>query len=282
MEIKKRWRKVSSSEYQAAEEYLKAREKFCVAACARFLLKMNKREHVWYLPGSGGVLSSLLIHNRNSLFPVFGVNSVIPCPGFLRRFLVKIPIHLIQGLRKDAETLESLMESQGYFAAERIDYELMSLDTTPRAEALRAGPAGLVLRSPLAGDKERLFTLHSAYEQEEVLPKNAVFNPVSCRYNLERILTSECVLVAELDGQIVGKINTNAESYTRYQVGGVYVRPEFRSLGIASRMIAVFSADLLAQGKGLSLFSKKNNKAAKKAYLKAGFSFLSDYRISYF
>ena len=281
MEIKRHWRKVSNNEYQAAETYLKAREKFCVAACARFLLKKNKREHVWYLAGSEG-LSSLLINNRNSLFPVFGVNPVIPCPGFLKRFLIKVPIHLIQGLRKDAETLESLMEGQGYFAAERIDYELMSLDTAPRVEALKAGPAGLVLRSPLAGDKECLFVLHSAYEQEEVLPKNAVFNPASCRYNLERILSSEKILVAELDGQLVGKLNTNAESFTRYQIGGVYVRPECRGLGIATRMIAVFSSDLLTLGKGISLFSKTHNKAARKAYIKAGFAVSADYRISYF
>ena len=279
------WRKVSGDERQAAEAFLKAREKFCVAACARFIAagtKAGKREHVWYLCDSGGGLSSLLINSRNSLFPVFGTNSAIPCPGFLKRFLLKVPIHLVQGFLKDVETLELLMEDRGYFAAERIDYDLMGLDTAPRTDAFKEGPSGLVIRAPLAGDKVRLFKLHSAYEKEEVLPKNAVFNPAYCRYSLERILSSKRVLVAELDGQVVGKINTNAVSFTSYQIGGVYVCPEFRSLGIATRMIAVFSADLLAQGKGIVLFCKKHNKAAQKAYLKAGFSVFSDYRISYF
>ena len=277
-----KWRKVSNNEYQAAQAFLKAREKLCVTACARFLSKSRKHEHTWFLSSPNGELSSLLIHSRNSLFPVLGDNSRIPGPAFLRRFLVKIPISSVQGQKQDAETLEILMEDEGYYAKERIDYDLMSLDTAPRAEALRAGPEGLVLRSFLPGDKEQLFSIQSAYEKEEVLPKNAVFNPASCRYNLERILSSERLLVAELNGQIVGKINTNAESFSRYQIGGVFIRPEFRCLGIAARMIAVFSADLLAKGKGISLFSKKNNKAAQKAYLKAGFSVLSDYRISYF
>jgi len=39
----------------------------------------------------------------------------------LNRFFGKVPIHAIQGLRQDVELLESLMESQGYFASERID-----------------------------------------------------------------------------------------------------------------------------------------------------------------
>ena len=287
-----RWQKVPQDKYQAAEVYLKAWEKFCVGACARFLqankaskqslASQSKRDHVWYIADPEGGVSSLLIHSYHSLFPVFGENSAIPGPGFLKRFLIKAPIHLVQGLREDVETLEILMEDLGYFAKERIDYELMSLDTAHGAGALGAGPAGLVLRSPLPGDKERLFALHSAYEKEEVLPQKAVFNPVSCRYNLERILSSEKVLVAELDGQLVGKLNTNAESFTRYQIGGVYVRPDCRGLGIAAKMVAVFSADLLTLGKGITLFSKMHNKAAKKVYLKAGFAVLADYRISYF
>jgi ribosomal protein S18 acetylase RimI-like enzyme len=213
---------------------------------------------------------------------VFDKNPQVPGPRFLNRFLGKIHIHAIQGIREDTEILEIRMEDQGYFAAERIDYELMSFDGAPRSEALRSGPADLILREPVPDDKECIFTLQAAYEQEEVVSGSAVFDPAVCRFNLEHILSTERVLVAELAGQVVGKINTSAESFTRYQIGGVYVRPDCRGLGIAAKMTAVFVQGLAAQGKGVTLFVKTRNIAARTVYRKTGFAALADYRISYY
>ena len=282
-----KWRKVPADERCKAEAFLMEREKFCVAACARFLHIDENRGHVWRLGGRECEISSLLIHCRRILFPVFNENSAITGPRFLNRFLGKMHVHAVQGLRRDAELLETLMEDQGYFAAERIDYHLMSLDADLGHDAdinknRKSGPAGLVLRKPVPGDEESLYSLQAAYEQEEVIPGNSAFNPASCRLSLNRILSSEQVLVAELDGQVVGKINTSAESFTRYQIGGVYVRPDCRGIGIGVKMTEVFCESLLAQGKGITLFVKKRNAAAASIYRKAGFSVLADYRISYF
>jgi ribosomal protein S18 acetylase RimI-like enzyme len=281
-----RWRKTPKAELYKAEAFLREREKLCVAASARFLTIGESRGHVWRLSDRDGGITSLLLHCRNSLFPVFGGDtggdSRIPGPRFLSRFLGKAHVHAIQGLREDAGLLETMMRDQGYFAAERIDYDLMGLDAAPRPEALKAGPAGLLLRRPLPGDGEQLFGLQAAYEQEEVLPGNAAFDPAVCRFNLERILSSEQILVAELGGRVIGKINTSAESFTRYQIGGVYVRPDCRGLGVGAKMTAVFARALLASGRGVTLFVKKRNAAAKAVYRKAGFAALADYRISYY
>ena len=277
-----RWRKIPRDERNEAETFLRDREQYCVSASARFLGMNDRRDYVWYMPGPEGEISALLLHTRHSLFPVFDKNKNIPRLRFLKRFPVRVPIHALQGLKEDTEILEAHMEEQGYYADERIDYALMSLDDEPNPQALKAGPQGLLLRRPAAGDEESLFALQSAYEQEEVLPRKAVFNPAVCRLNLENILSSEHTLVAELDKQVVGKINTSAESFTRYQIGGVYVRPDCRGLGIAARMTAFFVQDLLAQGKGITLFVKKQNNAALKVYRKTGFVILADYRISYF
>lgn len=276
------WHKVSVKERDAAETFLKGREKYCVYAYARFLKMKGRHDFLWYMPGSEGGISALLLHSRQSLFPVFDKNKNICAPRFLKRFLGKAPIHALQGLREDAETLEALMEDQGYHPAERIEYELMGLDGEPKTEAFNAGPGGLVLRQPAAMDEEALFALQAAYEQEEVLPKNAVFNPAACRINLEHILSSEHTLVAELNNQVVGKINTSAESFSRFQIGGVYVRPDYRGLGIAAKMTAFFIRNLLALGKGITLFVKKHNTAALKVYRKTGFVIMADYRISYY
>jgi len=277
-----RWRKLPRDQHCRAETFLREREKFCVSASSRFLKLREARGHVWYFPNREGEISALLLYNRHSLFPVFNNTPGITAPRFLNRVLGKVPIHALQGLRQDAERLEVLMEAQGYFANERIDYELMSLDGQPRPEAFRAGPANLILRPSVPGDKVPLIGLQAAYEQEEVLPGNAVFNPAVSLLNLEHILKEERVYVAEMDGQVVGKINTSAESFTRYQIGGVYVRPDCRGLGIAAKMTAVFAQSLLALGRGITLFVKRRNAAARAVYRKAGFSVLSNYRITYY
>lgn len=277
-----KWKKIPREEYYRAETFLREREKLCVTASARFLRLRENRGHVWRLEGPTSEIFSLLIHSRRTLFPVFNKNHLIAGPRFLNRFLGKIPIHAVQGIREDAELLETLMEDQGYFAADRIDYYLMSLDSMHSGSIRMPEVPGLVLRLPAAADEEQLFRLQAAYEQEEVIPKNSNFNPAACRLNLKKILSEERVLVAELDGQVVGKINSSAESFTRYQIGGVYVRPDCRGRGIGAKMTAEFSQTLLGGGKGLTLFVKKRNAAAVKIYRKAGFSILADYRISYY
>ena len=283
-----RWRKVPKDEYYKAEAFLRKREKYCVTASARFLKINESRGHVWYLGNPGGEINALLLHCGHSLFPVFDKNSSVPGPTFLSRFLGKVHIHAIQGLREDAELLESLMQGQSYFAAERINYELMSLDApqlcceASRPEKFNTDPAGLVLRSPKNEDTESLVALQAAYEQEEVLPEHAVFNAAASRVNLERILMSERVLVAEINGQVIGKINTSAESFSRYQIGGVYIRPDCRGHGIGTKMTAAFVQSLLSERKGITLFVKKRNAAAIAVYRKAGFRILADYRISYY
>ena len=280
-----KWRRIHEEEYDKAEAFLAEREKLCVAACARFLNIKTSRGHVWYLGESEDEIKALLLHSHRTLFPVFDDNQRITGPRFLNRFLGKAKIHAVQGLRHDAELLETLMENQGYFAAERMDYYLMSLDAPPIPAAFRdikKSPAGLVLRKPVPGDEDSLFILQSAYEKEEVIPVNSTFDPAYCRLNLRRIISSEQIIVAELDGQVVGKINTSAESFTRFQIGGVYVRPDYRGLGIGLKMTLSLSESLLARGKGLTLFVKKRNTAAAKVYRKAGFGIFADYRISYY
>ena len=277
-----RWHKIPQDELPRTELYLRARERFCVSASARFLRMNENHDHAWYLNSCENKISAFLLHSKRSLFPVFDTDVEVPCPRFLSRFLIKIPIHAIQGLKQDTDRLEVLMKKQGYFAKEQIDYYLMGIDRTPGIEALGAGPLNLILRLPAKGDGEHLFELQAAYEQEEVIPKSGKFNPAACRYNLNRILSNEHILVAELNGEVVGKINTSAESFTRYQVGGVYVRPDYRGLGIGTKMTSVFVQSLLIPGKGITLFVKKCNTTAVAVYRKAGFSIQGDYRICYF
>jgi predicted GNAT family acetyltransferase len=165
---------------------------------------------------------------------------------------------------------------------DRIDYDLMTLDKQPFHECFCRGPSDLVLRMPAQDDADELYRLQAAYEEEEVIPRGGSFYPAACRKTLEKLLKSDQILIACLGKKIVGKININAVSFTRCQIGGVYVRPEYRGLGIAVKMSAVFLKKLTAEGRGITLFVKKRNSAARKVYLRLGFEIRGDYRISYY
>jgi ribosomal protein S18 acetylase RimI-like enzyme len=279
-----RWRSVKRGDLPLAERFLKDREPCCVAACSRFLHRPGASDHLWLLRGtqSGGGedIAALLMFSRRSLFPVLAGTGEITPPPFMASLFRRVSVHSIQGLRKDVAPLEALAAASGVRAAEGIDYDLMTLDREP--SGLDRGPPEILLRRPGFEDTEDLYRLQSAYEQEEVLPRGAVFSPLSCRNSLKHILNREHILVAELGGRMVGKINTSAASFARYQIGGVYVEPDYRGMGIACRMAAVFARDLIREGRRLSLFVKKRNAAARAVYRRIGFEAVDDYRICYY
>ncbi|MDR0589851.1 MAG: GNAT family N-acetyltransferase, partial [Spirochaetaceae bacterium] len=275
-----RWDKMNPQTTEETEAFLKDRELHCVTACAKFLNRNCLKDHVWALREEGETISALLLHSGRTLFPVFDRPSHIPVPYFMSRFLKKIPIHAIQGSGDDTHMLEYALATLGYTCVDRIDYDLMTLDGPPNANALKAGPAGLIMRKPTVSDLDALYRLQAAYEREEVLPRGAVFNPAACRRSVERIINDEFILAAELNGLIVGKINTNALSFSRYQIGGVYVHPDYRGRGIAVSMGAAFARLLTGEGWGLSLFVKKRNAVARAVYCRIGFAVAGDYRIS--
>ena len=278
---RRNWKKLQRRQAAEAEAFLKSRERWCMNACSRFINRDSLGNKVWVLHDSTGHITALIVHSKQSLLPVFSGHKIIPPPRFLRNPFGTVHVYSIQGRREDAEVLEIALEKMGLPTAEKIDYELMCLDCPP-GNFRSAGPPALVIRKPQPPDMDALAALHAAYEKEEVLPAASTFNAAASRANTERIFAKEQMLVAELGGRLVGKINTNAVTFTRFQAGGVYVRPYCRGLGIARRMAGEFAESLIAQGRGVSLFVKKSNPAARRVYEHIGFETEGDYRISYY
>jgi ribosomal protein S18 acetylase RimI-like enzyme len=267
---------------QEPEAFLRRREPLCAGACGRFLNPGPEKNQVWLLRTPEGSLSALLLFSRRTLLPVFGGQTNLPLSRLVRRHFRSRRIHAVQGLREEALALEAALAEAGLETVDTIDYDLMTLDGEPAAANFRAGPPGLILRRPDAVDTDALFELQAGYEKEETLPRGSTFNAAACRLNLQQILGENQILAAELDGRLVGKINVSLNSFTRCQIGGVYVHPAYRGLGIARRMTAEFIRPLAAQGRGITLFVKKNNPAARSVYLRTGFRPLAGYRISYY
>jgi GNAT superfamily N-acetyltransferase len=270
-----------------AETFLKEQEPYCPGAAARFLADAGN--HVWI-----SRLPALLMYSRRTLYPVFHFSpdtaaeflaGGIPLPPFFSLTQSGAPLHAMQGLEDDVALLETTLNRKGFLASSRCDYELRSFDSTAVPSVFPhpdTGPRGLVIRRPGAADMDGLFPLQQDYEIEEVIPQGAVFNPAACRRGLELLVKEGMILIAELEGRIAGKITINAQSFTRFQIGGVYVLPELRNLGIARAMTAALIREYRPLKQNFSLFVKKTNAPARRVYHSIGFVKIADYRINYY
>ena len=274
---------MKAHEIPAVEALLKTNERWCMNACSRYIDRKALKAETWTLYDEAGELSAILVHAKQGLLPVRRRQEGqgrLPAPRFLCGLFGAAPVHSLQGRKDDVLIMEMELEKIGLPAVEKIDFDLMCIDRPPEGFC-SAGPAGLVIRKPRLDDLDALVALQAAYEKEEVSAGKEV-HPAVIRLHTERIFANEQMLVAELGGRLIGKINTNAVSFTRYQIGGVYVHPDYRGRGIARRMAGEFAAGLVAQGRGISLFVKKSNPAARNVYRNIGFEILDSYRINYY
>ena len=263
----------------AAEKLLFELENDYVSACGRFLAREEPRDTVWLLCGKNEVFA-LVINSKSTIIPVFPGIKEIPDANTLKKRLKKNRIYSVQGQKNEVLLLENMLAQTGMKPCDTYNYDLMNLDRE-QGTGNKEVP-NLVLRVPQLIDLDAIAPLQAGYEKEEVLPRGSVFSPAASRVNLFNIIANGKILIAQIDGRMAGKINVSAVSYTRYLVGGVYICPEFRGLGIGRRMTSAFISSLLSEGRGVTLFVKKNNTAARRLYCGLGFSLRGDYRIAYY
>jgi len=288
------WRRMKKKDIALTEKLLSGIEYEYVSACGRFLNRDESKDSVWLLTKKSGGVSSLIVNSRSTVIPVLRGVKILPDLRFFKGFLRSKKIHSIQGIKNEVLILEEAVKKFGLYPEDTYDYDLMSLEGKQKAgnaeqriekkEKINIGGRlfDIILRTPGLSDLDAVAPLRAAYEKEEVIPKGSDFYPAASRVNIAKIIAGGRILVSEIEGRIVGKINVSSVSFTRFMVGGVYVHPDFRGCGIASLMASVFINALLSEGKGISLFVKKTNTAARRLYLRLGFKIQNDYRISYY
>jgi len=275
-----KWKKITREDLQNATDLLVENEKKYVSACGRFLARAAG-DPVWVLSNKKNEIAALAVNSRSTLIPVLGANNGIPIPDFPGHFLLNKLIHSLQGLKEEVLLFEKTMAKAGRKINDSYDYDLMSLDSYSEIKR-KEFPANLVIKPPALDDLDAIAPLQAAYEKEEVIPRGSVFNPAASRVNTSNFIVNGRMLAAEINGRIVGKIHVNAVSFTRYQVGGVYVHPDFRGKGIARKMTEEFIKSLFRECRGVTLFVKKTNQPARRLYLGLGFTSKGDYRITYY
>ena len=152
--------------------------------------------------------------------------------------------------------------------------------TSPYDATLPSLLPSLIIRDALWHDLQALCTLHSEYLIEELrLPAPVAQEDAAKKVPV--LLESQHVVMALVEGAPVGKANTNARGFAASQIGGVYVRPQFRGHGVASSMVAALVRTLAEQGQSCVLFVRPDNTAAIRVYAKLGFEAVGEYRAAY-
>ncbi|HAP43199.1 MAG: hypothetical protein A2087_08750 [Spirochaetes bacterium GWD1_61_31] len=241
-----------------------------------------------------GQLDSLVLFSASSLvFPVLSPLALAQPASLesLRAFAGgpggygRVRPHSCIGLRDQVQALETAFGWRpqvgvNYFAMAQGDpEELLTVAAAPRPE--RRLP-GLSVRLAVATDLAALLPLACAYDREEVLTANHAFNAEWCRAAQVNSLRHFTVILAELDGRAIGRVQTNAVGYSREQIGGVYVAPTWRGRGVARAMMSLMLAELGRRGRLASLFVKRRNQVAIGLYESLGFRKVADYRVDYF
>jgi predicted GNAT family acetyltransferase len=275
------WRKIKKNDFIQVEKLLLDVENDYVSACGKFLERKENNTNIWVLCSKDGSIPAILINSKNNILPVF-CSQKRSAINLQNNLLLSKKIHSVQGLKNEVIILEEEINKTGLIPKDIIDYDLMYLDRHLNKSKNLSYNSNLVLRPSKMTDIDAMAPLQAAYEREEVLPKGSDFSPAASRINLANIIAKGQVLAAEIDGRLIGKINVSAISFTRYQVGGVYVCPEYRGKGIAGFMAYEFISSLISQGRGVTLFVKKTNTAARRLYLSLGFISRNDYRITYY
>ncbi|MDR1748667.1 MAG: GNAT family N-acetyltransferase [Spirochaetaceae bacterium] len=164
-----------------------------------------------------------------------------------------------------------------------IDYDLFGFDRkNVRIAAIHEDIRDLLLCHADRADAEALFPLQEAYEKEEVLPDESMFSSSQCMAGLRQTLLTRTVAVYRNGMTPVAKAAINAEGINWVQIGGVYTVPQWRSRGLARRLVQHIAELSAEREKGACLFVKKGNAAARNSYRNAGFTPFGEYRIVYY
>ncbi len=133
-------------------------------------------------------------------------------------------------------------------------------------------------------DEEAIFPLHLEYCKAEVLPFWKNLNLAAERLCLEQNLKTQYVvgIFDDLHKNLLAKAQTNAESSSTVQIGGVFTQKSCRKKGYACALVNHIAQKFKSQKKNVVLFVRKNNLEALHSYENAGFKYLGDYKLDYY
>jgi len=280
------WRRLDPGDGGILKAFLLRHEDYAAGFTGRILRDGELRVPgfasgaVFGMEEEDGLRGAVLWSRSGAAFPIFEEPFSFEEGARLGRFFQGGGLASIQGASFHVDALEDVLA-----AAPRVSVAYRSL-YRPLA-ARRTGPEAAApepdatVRYAAIEDAARLFPLHGAYEQEEVVTEIHRFDAAVSRASLNRILQSEIVAAAEWEGRIVATARTNAKGFRTWQIGGVYVVPELRGRGWGRYVVGHLLAAISREGKAAGLFVKERNAPARGLYRSMGFEDVGPYRVDY-
>lgn len=295
-----RWKRALPEDLGAMEAFLRSREAEA-AGCIGRLLRDDGEGRRLKLPNPLRGLCHVAVEGRGEGSPA-GASGVRPIHGLVYQTSTGIAFPLLPPSSESASDRgiprvygDSLASAVGAAAdVERFERALGLKPVVAVAYELMARPAaagplpsphavpGFVALRATEADLEELFPLQEAYENEEVITAIHRFDAAGCRAALKKALREQVVHVGRLGGAAVAKAATNARAFSLDQIGGVFVAPPFRRRGLGRIVVSGLVSELGGQGRGVALFVKSGNEAARGLYDCLGFAALGPFRADYF
>ncbi|MEW5815259.1 MAG: GNAT family N-acetyltransferase [Spirochaetota bacterium] len=282
------WAVIRRKDFPEILAFLKARESTCVMLTSRLidedqaLVPLKKNKLLVNRSVTTGTIQEVLLFTPGGL--ILPVLDTLTHPSALDKGLAAYienkaaQIHSIMGIASQVAVIEGMLKKQ----ATRVDYYLMTMKDYVKDTEQLPSIAGLHFRKAKVNDAKLLAPLQADYEKEEVLIDPERFNPSFSLLQLKKSLQTQIVVVAELNGEIIAKAGTNAIGFNYCQIGGVFTKQKYRSMGIAKRLMRFLAGELEQQQKKICLFVKKNNTPAINLYSGLGLTIYDNYRISYY
>lgn len=296
--MKRVWKLAHEKDLTTLSNFLQEREWEHVSFSGHLLegrtwrLPRRYRKRVFLLRGANGngrgseELRGAVLQTANGfVYPVFHSEEQ-PDQQFVEPLVRELEtgfgkVSTLMGVYDDVRAVEVRISRRPHFA---IDYDLLAYPQGGPLAPLRRRPSGklLEIRPATQADLKALLPLQEAYEREEVLLPGRSLNPSITTRMLQQSIERQLVLLASYNGRVVAKAATNARGGSYDQLGGVYTDPEFRGRGFGTAVVGEITRTILRQNRGVSLFVKKDNVAARRLYSGLGFTHESDLRILYY
>ena len=133
------------------------------------------------------------------------------------------------------------------------------------------------LRPATLNDLGHVVSAHAALAREEIGVNPLLVDPIGFRLRTARRIAQGRVWILIEDNKLIFKADIVSDTPDVIYLEGVYVNPDERGKGYASRCLMKMGHNLLSRSMSISLLVNENNTAALAVYRKAGFQLRSYY-----
>ncbi len=265
---------------EAACRFLREREFGCVRASENLQLYLSNPElqsffSVYiHLPEAGprDRIDGLAVVDSDGVLCVLLPDSPRRDSELAGRLRLRRDLYRISGVERDVRRLvaalgEGEWQDQSYMLMRARSVDIAFPPKNARVAVRNAGP----------DDLDALLSLQMAYEREEL---NLKSTRSETALKVQSLLERQIVAIAFRGDEPIGKINTNARGYFYDQIGGFYVKPEYRSMGIGAAVLFYLLYRIKAERRDPVLFVRHENVPAIKVYRRAGFRPAGEYGMS--